>query len=130
MKMRFIVLSAMLLAPVVLVAHHGFEMFDQKRVVTLKGTVKDWQWTNPHTRILLAVEQDGKIVMWNLEGISISQLGHMGWKREFIKLGDKITVEIFPLRNGKPGGQWNRVYDAAGKEIAGAAAVSTTTPGR
>lgn len=128
MKTRLTVLAvaALLLAPVALSAHHGFDMFDQKHAVMLQGTVKDWQWTNPHTWIQLNVEQDGKVTEWSLEGVSISQLGRQGWKRNFIKIGDKITVEIFPLRNGKPGGQWNRVYDADGKEIGGSGTLSTS----
>jgi hypothetical protein len=123
--------AALFLAPMLLPAHHGFDMFDQKHAVTLKGTVKDWQWTNPHTWIQLDVEQDGKVTEWSLEGVSISQLGRQGWKRDFIKIGDKVTVEIFPLRNGKPGGQWSRVFDANGKEITGGNATSTSAaPGR
>ena len=129
MKLRLMILSfaVLILTPMLLLAHHGFDMFDQKHAVTLKGTVKDWQWTNPHTWIQLNVEQDGKVTEWSLEGVSISQLGRMGWKRDFIKIGDKITVEIFPLRNGKPGGQWSRVFDANGKEINGNTATSTST---
>lgn len=133
MKARSIILcvASLGLAPAALVAHHGFEMFDQKNPLTLQGTVKDWQWANPHTRILLEVQQNGKPVVWNLEGISISQLGHMGWKRELLKIGDTVTIEIFPLRNGKPGGQWSRVYDARGKEIGvGAATGESALPGR
>ena len=114
------------LAPALLIAHHGFDKFDQQHTVKLQGTVKNWQWTNPHTLIQLVVEQDGKVTEWSLEGISISQLAHMGWKRDFIKVGDKITVEIFPLRSGKPGGQWSRVFDASGKEITGNPAVAAS----
>ena len=133
MKTRLPILSvaALFLAPMLLPAHHGFDMFDQKHAVTLKGTVKDWQWTNPHTWIQLDVEQDGKVTEWSLEGVSISQLGRQGWKRDFLKIGDRVTVEIFPLRNGKPGGQWSRVFDANGKEITGSTATSTSAaPGR
>ncbi len=133
MKTRLTTLLAVTLffAPALLLAHHGFDMFDQKHAVTLKGTVKDWQWTNPHTWIQLNVEQDGKVTEWSLEGVSISQLGRMGWKRDFIKIGDKVTVEIYPLRNGKPGGQWSRVFDANGKEIGVNTAASTGgAPGR
>jgi hypothetical protein len=131
-----VAIAAVLLAPAMLVAHHGFDKFDQKHTLMLQGTVKDWQWTNPHTRLVLSVvslnvvsqngEQNGKTVEWSLEGVSITQLGHMGWRRDFLKIGDTISVEIFPLRSGKPGGQWNRVYDATGKEIGGSGKLDTS----
>jgi hypothetical protein len=125
-RLTFFAVAALAIAPGILVAHHGFDMFDQKHAVKLQGTVKDWQWTNPHTWIQLNVEQDGKVTEWSLEGVSISQLARQGWKRDFIKAGEKVTVEIFPLRNGKPGGQWTRVYDADGKEIGGTGTLSTS----
>jgi hypothetical protein len=120
-------IAAVFLAPSMLVAHHGFDKFDQKHTLTLQGVVKDLQWTNPHTRLVLSVasqngEQNGKTVEWSLEGVSITQLGHMGWRRDLLKVGDTISVEIYPLRSAKPGGQWNRVWDAMGKEIGGSGA--------
>ena len=54
-------LAAVLVFPVLAFAHHSFEMFDVEKTVTLKGTVKEWQWTNPHCWIQLNVEQDGKV---------------------------------------------------------------------
>jgi Family of unknown function (DUF6152) len=108
---------ALLILPMPVFAHHGFEMFDGKQTVTLKGTIKDWQWTNPHTWIQLNVEQDGVVTEWSLEGISISQLGRQGWKRDMLKVGDVVSVSIHPLRNGKPGGQWMQVFDANGKMV-------------
>ena len=129
MKIPLIVLTAVavFIAPAFLAAHHGFDRFDQQKTVTLKGAIKDWQWTNPHTWIQLSVGEDGKVTEWRLEGVSTSQLGRQGWKRDFLKVGDEISVEIHPLRNGKPGGQWNRVFDASGREIGGSSLIPRTS---
>jgi len=109
--------AALFLFPALAFAHHGFEMFESSKTVVLKGTIKDWQWTNPHSWIQLNVERDGVVTEWSLEGISISQLGRQGWKRDMLKVGDVVSVSIHPLRNGKPGGQWIQVFDADGKVV-------------
>ncbi|MEQ1948991.1 MAG: DUF6152 family protein [Bryobacteraceae bacterium] len=109
--------AALLLFAGSALAHHSFEMFDVEKTVTLKGTVKQFQWTNPHAWIQLSVENDGAVTEWSLEGVSVNQLGRQGWKRDMIKSGDVITVTVHPLRNGKPGGQWLIVTDAGGKVL-------------
>jgi Family of unknown function (DUF6152) len=118
MKQRWsITIVAMLAVPVVAVAHHGFEMFESDKTVVLRGTIKDWQWTNPHAWIQLNVERDGVVTEWSLEGVSITQLGRQGWKRDLLKVGDVVSVSIHPLKNGKPGGQWLQVMNADGKLV-------------
>jgi hypothetical protein len=111
--------TGILFTPVVSFAHHSFEMFDVEKTVTLKGTVKEFQWTNPHCWIQLNVEKNGVVTEWSLEGVSINQLGRQGWKREMLKAGDVVAITIHPLRNGKSGGQWLAVADASGKQIGG-----------
>ncbi|MEQ1884024.1 MAG: DUF6152 family protein [Bryobacteraceae bacterium] len=109
--------GAILLLAASAFAHHSFEMFDVEKTLTLKGTVKQFQWTNPHVWIQLNVENGGVVTEWSLEGVSVNQLGRQGWKRDMIKGGDQISVTIHPLRNGKPGGQWLNVMDATGKVL-------------
>ncbi len=87
-------------------AHHSFAMFDQSRQVTLVGTVKEFQWTNPHTFIELV---DGSGKTWSVELNSPNNLLRQGWKRTALSPGDKVTVIINPLRDGKPGGLFNAV---------------------
>ena len=82
-------------------AHHSFAMFDQKKVMTLEGTVKEFQWTNPHAFIELDATGGRH---WSIELNSPNNLKRNGWNRASLKTGDKITVRIAPLRNGKPGG--------------------------
>jgi Family of unknown function (DUF6152) len=87
------------------VAHHSFAMFDSQKTITLEGTIKEFQWTNPHTWIQLLVrDAAGKEVEWSIEGGSVNGLARAGWKRTLLKAGDKATVVIHPLKDGNPGG--------------------------
>jgi len=90
-------------------------MFDQSRQVSLNGTVKDFQWTNPHAWIEVVVS-DGKggEDVWSVELNSPNNLIRQGWKRTAMKPGDKVTVVINPLKDGKKGGLFNAVTLADG----------------
>ena len=85
-------------------AHHSFAMFDQTKIITLEGTVHEFQWTNPHAWIELDVTTGTKPVRWALELNSPNNLTRQGWHRHALKPGDKVTVRLNPLRDGKPGG--------------------------
>jgi hypothetical protein len=87
-------------------AHHSFAMFDQNRQVSITGTVKSFQWTNPHAFIELEAP-DGKL--WSVELNSPNNLVRQGWKRTALKPGDKVTVVLNPLRDGQNGGLFNAV---------------------
>jgi hypothetical protein len=91
-------------------AHHSFAMFDQTRRVTVIGTVTEWQWTNPHAELFIMLEsQDGVSSppgqVWRLESDSPEVLRKdYELRRDMLKVGDKVTVVINPLREGIPGG--------------------------
>jgi hypothetical protein len=85
-------------------AHHSFAMFDQKKVVTLDGTVRQFQWANPHAFIELDVANRSGTQRWSIELNSPNNLTRQGWRRSSLKVGERITVRIAPLRNGSPGG--------------------------
>jgi hypothetical protein len=86
-------------------AHHSFAMFDNTKDVTLEGTVKEFQWTNPHSWIQLMVKDaSGKDVEWSLEGGSPNGLARSGWTRTSVKPGDKAVIVVHPLKDGSPGG--------------------------
>jgi hypothetical protein len=86
-------------------AHHSFAMFDAAKTVRLSGVVHEFQWTNPHVFIELTVpDANGKPVNWSIEGGAPSALSRLGWKRNSLAVGDKVTVEINPLRSGASGG--------------------------
>jgi hypothetical protein len=85
-------------------AHHSFAMFDQTKVMTLEGTVRQFQWANPHAFIELDVTARGRSQRWAIELNSPNNLTRQGWRRSSLKPGERITVRIAPLRNGNPGG--------------------------
>ena len=81
-------------------AHHSFAMFDQTQKVTLKGTVTEFQWTNPHAFIHLDVPgADGKVESWEIELNSPNNLKRQGWKSSSLKSGDQVTLQTYPLRD-------------------------------
>ena len=87
-------------------AHHSFAMFDFSKTVTLKGEVKEFQWTNPHV-ILWVVGSRGDGAApeeWTVELTSPGNLTRMGWTKRSLNPGDKVQVDFNPLRDGKHGG--------------------------
>jgi len=96
-------LSLVLCGPAL--AHHAFAMFDTNREVLLDGTVKEFQWTNPHTWVqLLVKDPSGKEVEWAIEGSSPNNLARFGWNRNSLKSGDRAQVVVHPLKDGTIGG--------------------------
>lgn len=86
-------------------AHHAFVMFDLGREMTLDGTVKQFQWTNPHTWMQLVVKgPGGKEVEWSIEGASPNNLARFGWRPRSLKIGDRVQAVIHPLKDGSTGG--------------------------
>jgi hypothetical protein len=101
-------------------AHHSFAMFDQAKTVTLKGSVLEWQWTNPHAWIELEVPNaKGVKERWSVELNSPNNLTRQGWRRSTLKAGDKVSVTINPLRDGKKGGLFNTIVLPDGKMLGG-----------
>ena len=97
-------------------AHHSFAMFDQTKSLPLKGTVHDFQWTNPHAFIDVDVANaDGSVDLWKVELNSPNNLKRQGWKSSEMKPGDKVTVVIKPLRDGSKGGLFVSVTLPDGK---------------
>ena len=100
------------------VAHHSFSMFDDSREVVLKGEVKEFQWSNPHTWIQLNVtDESGKVVEWSIENGSPNLLARQGWKKNTLKAGDRIEVTVNPLRDGQPGGSFVRAILPDGRPL-------------
>jgi len=96
-------------------AHHSFAMFDRTKTVKVSGTIKEFDWTNPHIYIWLnAVDTKGKQQTYGIESASPGVLVRHGWTRNTLKMGDKVMIEINPLRDGRPGGSFVRLTLANG----------------
>jgi hypothetical protein len=98
-------------------AHHSFAMFDQAKLMTLEGVVREFQWTNPHSFIELDVTSGGRVQHWSIELNSPNNLTRQGWRRTSLKAGDRITVRIAPLRNGRTGGLFLDLKRADGRTL-------------
>jgi len=91
-------------------AHHGNSAYDEKSPITITGTVTEFVWSNPHSQILLDVNDNGKVVHWALESQSPGILRRAGWTRNTLKPGDKITITLAAARNGEPVGFSGAAY--------------------
>lgn len=99
-------------------AHHGFAVFDTSAQKTITGTVKQFEWTNPHTWVWLDVPNDkGGVDTWGFEGMSPNFLGRRGWTRKTLQPGDKITVTYFALKDGSKGGAFLSCKRPNGEEL-------------
>lgn len=91
----------------VALAHHSFAAFDVTTEKVITGTVKKFDYTNPHTWVWVDVPNDqGGADTWGFEGMSPNYLGRRGWTRSTLKPGDKITVTFRPMKDGEKGGMW------------------------
>ena len=92
-------------------AHHSFATYDRTKTVTIKGTVKTFQWTNPHCVIWVVIQPagGGDPQEWSIETTSPGVLTRSGWTRHSLNPGDRVSVEFSPLRDGSHGGGLNSV---------------------
>ncbi len=96
-------------------AHHSGAMFDNSKNVTLQGTVKEFQYTNPHSWLqIMVVGPDGKQVQWGFEAEGPSTLLRAGIKAKSFMPGDKVTVVGHPMKDGRPAGGLVSVTKADG----------------
>jgi len=121
-----------LLLSVPLAAHHGAAAFDVGKKVTLKGTVKEWVYSNPHCLLSLDVTgEDGQVVHWIAEGQAPNVIFPVGYRRDSFKFGDQVTVTVEPVKNGRPLGRILEAVLADGKTLGPAASAPQapiTTP--
>jgi hypothetical protein len=104
-----------------LFAHHGTAAFETDKKLVLKGTVTEWFWSNPHCLLQFDVKgDDGKVVHWIGETQNPVSMTDGGWSKGSFKVGDEVTVALFPVKNGKPLGRIinvvlpdGKTYDAA-----------------
>ena len=99
-------------------AHHSFAIFEHSKTLTLKGTVRSFQWTNPHGYIDLEVANGPPgIDRYTLELTSINMLRRAGWKSSDVNVGDEVTAIVAPLMNGQQGGLLLELKMADGRTL-------------
>jgi uncharacterized protein DUF6152 len=134
MKTRFTglvaCLFAVLMAVVPTFAHHGNAAFDSGKRVTLKGTVTEWFWANPHCFLQFDAKDDsGNVVHWVAEASNPPDMINHGWTKGALKVGDEITVTVIPVKNGKPIGRIAGVVLPNGQTLDGGFGAPPTTAG-
>lgn len=101
-------------------AHHSSAAFDVEHMVTMKGTVTNFEWSNPHVFIYLDVKDDkGNVEQWRVEANSPNMLTRVGWNREMIKPGIQLAVTGSPAKNGKKIVRLHSATLANGQELDG-----------
>ncbi len=101
-----------------LLAHHGSAVYDMATVTTVKGTITELVWSNPHIEIKFDVTVDnGNVQHWSLECIPPSS--ERGWTRKSLKPGDAVTISFNPAKNGATVGYCRKAVLADGREVVG-----------
>ena len=88
-------------------AHHSYAMFDGSKTQTVSGTVAKLEWSNPHVFVWIYVpstKNPGKYDLYAFENGSPNAITKVGWSKDSLRAGDKITIEYWPLRDGRNGG--------------------------
>jgi hypothetical protein len=114
------------------VAHHSFAVhFVADKIVTVKGTVEEFTFHNPHGLLTLtAKDTSGVEQHWRIETNSPNILRRRGWSEDSIKPGDQVTVEGYPARDGSPSMRVYRVTFPDGRELVGQRPDLTVVPGQ
>ena len=110
-------------------AHHGTASFDTSKDVTLKGTVTDWIWANPHCFLKFdAMDETGTVRNWAVEVSNPTDMTKRGWARSSFKVGDVVTVNLQPVKNGAPIGRLRSVVLPDGGTLSAMGAAPAVSP--
>ena len=109
---------ALLMFPASSSAHHGSAAFEMGKKATMKGTVTEWVWANPHCFLKYDVKDDnGTVVHWVAETSNPPDMINSGWSKQSLSPGDEITVTVEPVKNGRPVGHLLEVILPNGKTL-------------
>jgi Family of unknown function (DUF6152) len=112
-----LVVSVVLIA-LPLAAHHGDAIYDlTAKNVTLKGTVTEWVWANPHCVLRFDVTDNGQVAHWVAETTAPPSLIQRGWTKESLKPGDQVTITVLPVKNGRTVGRLIEVLFPDGQKL-------------
>jgi uncharacterized protein DUF6152 len=113
-----LIIMALLAATSSALAHHSFAPFNLTAEKTLVGTIKQFDWTNPHTWIWIDVPNEkGVVETWGVEGMSPNFLARRGWSKTSFKPGDKATIVVRPMKDGSPGGMFVTATLSNGRKL-------------
>jgi hypothetical protein len=99
----FVAVVGLLAVSIPLFAHHGNAAYDTAKTVTVKGTVTDYIWTNPHVFVKVDAKDDsGNTVHWIVEAQNPVSMGQIGWSKNTFKAGDEVEIDAMPAKNGNP----------------------------
>jgi hypothetical protein len=117
-SLMLVVAMGLFLAAATAFAHHSAAMFDGDKVRELKGTIKEFQWKNPHVWIQIYVQNAaGAKEEWSIEGLGPNSLSRQGWRPTTFKAGDAVTIKVNPMKDGSAGGQFIGAKFADGKTL-------------
>jgi len=101
-----------------LFAHHGNSSFDIDKKLTMKATVTEWFWANPHCFLKFDItDEKGNVIHWVAETSNPSDMTNLGWSKQLFKPGDHVTVTLQPVKNGAPIGRVLQVVLANGQTL-------------
>jgi len=107
---------SLLLLPAMALAHHALQaQFDMKQTITLTGAVTKMDWSNPHVRLYIEVENESKPVTWELYMGSPNQQILNGWKIDTYRRGDHVKIDAYPARDGSSVGFARKVTTISGR---------------
>ena len=110
--------AAIAMAAVPVIAHHSGAMFEDKKTITVEGTVKEFQYTNPHSWLLVDVKnQDGSVTTWGFEAEGPTTLQRAGIKPSEFRAGTKVTMTGRPMKDGTPAATWELAVRGDGKKF-------------
>lgn len=108
--------STLCLSALPALAHHSASDFDETKTVTVSGVIKDFEYTNPHSWLVIdVVGAGGKVTTWSFEAGGPAALLRVGIKKSDLPVGTSVTVTGHPMRNGSPAGSLMRAVLADGK---------------
>jgi hypothetical protein len=121
MKSRKAALATVLLSAAVtppVPAHHSFAAFDSTQTVSMICTVKEFQWVNPHSwLVVMAPDGQGNQQQLRFEGVAPAILSRSGWTEDTLLVGDRISLDYHPMKDGSPGGAYVAVTLPNGKRL-------------
>jgi hypothetical protein len=114
---RALIVALLFVSPPLL-AHHGGASFDNTREVTVKGSVTEWLWANPHCFLKVEVkDENGAARIWNLELGNPTDIAARGYQRRTFKPGDQVTALVTPVKSGAPVGRLKTVTLPDGRTL-------------